>query len=202
MFSFPLTYYLFMQVMVFKLKDYCLRKTLLLRALTQKKDFLPLLMIQIISGNHSLCSRHPVDKLVKDSNGLVPREEYKLEPEKAGTESSEDDSVELPNSQPKSSKSGKRNKWKPEEVKKLIRMRRELHSRFQVTKGRMALWEEISTNLLAEGINRTPGQCKSLWASLNQKYEESKSDKKSRKIWPYFEDMNEILSDFESMATK
>lgn len=65
----------------------------------------------------------------------------------------------------------KRNKWKPEEVKKLIDMRGELNERFQVVKGRMVLWEEISQKLLADGVNRSPGQCKSLWTSLIQKYE-------------------------------
>lgn len=84
----------------------------------------------------------------------------------------EDDPSDASDSETKSSsKRVRRNKWKPEEIKKVIRMRGELHSRFQVVKGRMALWEEISSNLSAEGINRSPGQCKSLWASLIQKYE-------------------------------
>lgn len=81
------------------------------------------------------------------------------------------DSSDLSKSKLKSSKSMTRNKWKPEEVKKLIKMRGELNSKFQVLKGRMALWQEISSNLLSDGISRSPGQCKSLWASLVQKYE-------------------------------
>ncbi|KAJ8748085.1 hypothetical protein K2173_004495 [Erythroxylum novogranatense] len=121
---------------------------------------------------------------------------------KDGSESSEDDSLEMQTSQPKPSKSVKRNKWKPEEIKKLIQMRGELHDRFQVVKGRMALWEEISCNLMANGMNRSPGQCKSLWASLTQKYEESKSGKQGRKNWPYFEDMDKILSGLEAAASK
>lgn len=80
-------------------------------------------------------------------------------------------SEETSNSEPKLSKSVKRNKWKTEEVKKLIGMREELSERFQVVKGRMALWEEISQKLLADGISRSPGQCKSLWTSLVVKYE-------------------------------
>ncbi|XP_056693028.1 ribonuclease J [Spinacia oleracea] len=63
------------------------------------------------------------------------------------------------------------NKWKPEEVKKLIMLHGDLHERFQVVRRCMALWEEISSSLVADGFNRTPGQCKSLWASLVQKYE-------------------------------
>lgn len=150
--------------------------------------------------------------------------------EKDGNESSE-----MPEPQPKS-KPVKRNKWKPEEVKKLIKIRRELHSRFQVVKGRMALWEEISRDLLADGFNRSPGQCKSLWSSLVQKYEvgcppfdfksslfwpslyffsfsisklktlyslqECKTEPKSQISWPYFEEMNNVLSDSEAMAAK
>ncbi|PIN21970.1 Beta-lactamase [Handroanthus impetiginosus] len=108
----------------------------------------------------------------------------------------------LQKSRPKPSKSGKRNKWKPEEVKKMIKMRGELNSRFQVVKGRMALWEEISSSLSSEGINRSAGQCKSLWASLVQKYEESKNDAKAQKSWPYFEDVNNILSQLETKASK
>ncbi|KAK6123710.1 hypothetical protein DH2020_042545 [Rehmannia glutinosa] len=90
------------------------------------------------------------------------------EAEKAKEERAEVDPA-LSKSRP--SKNAKRNKWRPEEVKKLIKMRGELHSRFQVLKGRMALWEEISSSLLLDGISRSPGQCKSLWASLVQKYE-------------------------------
>ncbi|KAF3436859.1 hypothetical protein FNV43_RR19612 [Rhamnella rubrinervis] len=141
-------------------------------------------------------SSSAVDKVVKDRNSHVPQEENTSMPEKDGNESSE-----MPEPQPKS-KPIKRNKWKPEEVKKLIKMRRELHSRFQVVKGRMALWEEISRDLLADGFNRSPGQCKSLWSSLVQKYEECKSEMKSQKSWPYFEEMNNVLSDSEAMAAK
>lgn len=96
------------------------------------------------------------------------------EPKTEDKESSrdEDDPSDASDSETKSSsKRVRRNKWKLEEIKKVIRMRGELHSRFQVVKGRMALWEEISSNLSTEGINRSPGQCKSLWASLIQKYE-------------------------------
>lgn len=106
------------------------------------------------------------DKEIKGNNGHVPQQENISMLEKDGNEGSE-----IPKPQPKSSKSIKRNKWKPEEIKQLIKIRGELHSRFQVLKGRMALWEEISTNLSTEGFNRSPGQCKSLWTSLVQKYE-------------------------------
>ncbi|KAI7986596.1 Ribonuclease J [Camellia lanceoleosa] len=143
----------------------------------------------------SFIASSPIEQSVKDSNGSVPQEEYREKLKKEETKV--DDMVEIPKSQSKSSKPGKRNKWKPGEVTKLINMRGELHSRFQVVKRRMALWEEISANLLADGINRSPGQCKSLWTSLVQKYEESKGDKKN---WPYFEDMNKILSDLEATA--
>ncbi|GAV56539.1 Lactamase_B domain-containing protein/RMMBL domain-containing protein/Myb_DNA-bind_4 domain-containing protein [Cephalotus follicularis] len=142
------------------------------------------------------------DKFVKDKDRLVPREEHVLELNNEGASSTEDESDKSPNSQPKSSKHVKRNKWKPEEIKKVIIMRGELNSRFQVVKGRMALWEEISTNLMVDGVNRSAGQCKSLWASLVQKYEEIKNEKESRKTWPYFEAMNTILSDFNAMAIK
>lgn len=91
--------------------------------------------------------------------------------EKDGIEGSKDESLELSNAQPASSKPVRRNKWKPEEVKQLINLRGKLNSRFQVLKGRMALWEEISGNLLSDGITRSAGECKSRWASLVQKYE-------------------------------
>ncbi|XP_024960100.1 uncharacterized protein LOC112500757 [Cynara cardunculus var. scolymus] len=96
----------------------------------------------------------------------------------------------------------KRNRWKPEEVKKLIEFRGELNSRFQVVKGRMALWEEISVNLSNEGSSRSPSQCKSLWASLIQKYEESKNEPESERSWQYYEDMNTILSVPDAMVKK
>ncbi|XP_010519514.1 PREDICTED: uncharacterized protein LOC104798948 isoform X1 [Tarenaya hassleriana] len=126
--------------------------------------------------------------------------EVKTEDEKIS--SRDDDSSEASDSESKPSKRIKRNKWKPEEVKKLIRTRGELHSRFQVVKGRMALWEEISTNLMADGIIRSPGQCKSLWASLIQKYEECKADTEGKNSWPHFEDMDNILSELGAPAAK
>ncbi|KAJ6418110.1 hypothetical protein OIU84_001488 [Salix udensis] len=145
-------------------------------------------------------SSSQVNELVKSDESLVPPGEQMNKIKEDGVDSSDDDLLENQNSSPKRSKSVKRNKWKPEEVKSLIKMRGELHSRFQVVRGRMALWEEISTNFMADGINRSPGQCKSLWTSLVQKYEESKNGKKGQKAWPYFEDMDNILSDSETVA--
>ncbi|CAI9757350.1 unnamed protein product [Fraxinus pennsylvanica] len=128
-----------------------------------------------------------------------------LLPEQDQNEVVKAESSQLDSSTPKSRlkpKTAKRNKWKPEEVKKLIELRGELHSRFQVLRGRMALWEEISSDLLSDGITRSAGQCKSLWTSLIQKYEECKNDMKSRKTWPYFDDMDKILSDLETTVPK
>ncbi|TYJ42157.1 hypothetical protein E1A91_A03G069200v1 [Gossypium mustelinum] len=147
----------------------------------------------------SISSPDYTERLTPNTDDSDELEEHEPEVRSDGTASNGDDS-EVTGSQPKSSKP-KRNKWKPEEVKKLIKMRGDLHSRFQVVKGRMALWEEISTSLLEDGITRSPAQCKSLWASLVQKYEESKNEKRSHKSWPYFEDMNKVLSDFEATAT-
>lgn len=109
-----------------------------------------------------------MDQVVENINRSFPHEDHTDKPKK---ETKVDDSVGLPNSQIKHSKPAKRNKWKPEEIKKLIILRGELHEKFQVVKRRMALWEEISAHLLSDGITRTPGECKSLWASLVQRYE-------------------------------
>ena len=119
----------------------------------------------------SVPSSSPVNELVTSDESMVPPGEQMNKLKEDVVDSSDDDLLENENSRLKRSKSVKRNKWKPEEVKSLIKMRGELHSRFQVARGRMALWEEISTNLMADGINRSPGQCKSLWTSLVQKYE-------------------------------
>ncbi|KAJ4961710.1 hypothetical protein NE237_021620 [Protea cynaroides] len=138
---------------------------------------------------------------VRDDNGSVPAERPNLR--KDVTESIGGDSVHLSNLQLTSTRPVKRNKWEPEEITKLIRMRGELDSRFQVVKGRMVLWGEISANLLTHGINRSPAQCKSFWASLVQKYEqESKSGRKSKEGWSYFAEMEKILSDGDVAATK
>ncbi|XP_048136966.1 ribonuclease J isoform X1 [Rhodamnia argentea] len=150
----------------------------------------------------SCLTSSPVDKLTRDVNGFFQINDAELESTEDGTESNGEDSLQMSTTQAKPSKPLKRNKWKPEEIKKLIKSRGQLHSKFQVVKGRMALWEEISTNLLGDGIGRSPAQCKSLWTSLVQKYEESKSGDKSRKSWPYFEEMDEILSDIEAPASK
>ncbi|RYR44984.1 hypothetical protein Ahy_A08g041240 isoform B [Arachis hypogaea] len=146
----------------------------------------------------------PVEKSIKANNGYVPRKEHKSNIKKDDSEDiGEANFVKASSSELKSSKSGKRNKWKPEEIKKLINMRGKLHGRFQIVKGRMALWEEISQSLLADGISRSPGQCKSLWTSLVQKYQETKNEKGSSKSsWQYLEDMEKIMPDSEAMATK
>ncbi|OVA17533.1 SANT/Myb domain [Macleaya cordata] len=136
------------------------------------------------------------EPLIPGKNVSIPKDH--LDPMEDGTESSGEDSIESSNPPRSSSKPVKRNKWKPEEVRKLIKMRGELDIKFQVVKGRMVLWEEISANLQGYGINRTPSQCKSLWTSLLQKYEESKIDKKSSGSWPYFTDMEKILSNRQS----
>ncbi|KAL5208277.1 hypothetical protein ABZP36_032712 [Zizania latifolia] len=106
------------------------------------------------------------------------------------------------NSSPAPVKSLKKNKWKPEEIKSLIQTRGDMNEKFQTVKGRMVLWEEISSSMLNQGISRTPAQCKSLWTSLVQKYEESKKDEESIKTWPYFLDMDRVLSSQGEMATQ
>ncbi|PKI53297.1 hypothetical protein CRG98_026325, partial [Punica granatum] len=141
---------------------------------------------------------------VKNENGSMLKEEHEAEiitSDASDVSEGESSDLELPSSQEKPRKTVRRNKWKPEEVKKLIKLRGELHSKFQVVKGRMALWDEISTDLSAHGFSRSSAQCKSLWASLVQKYEEIKSGNKSKKSWPYFEEMNAILSDLGETAT-
>ncbi|KAH1126359.1 hypothetical protein AAZX31_06G163500 [Glycine max] len=142
----------------------------------------------------------PVEKSINADNGYVSPKEQKSNLKKDDSEDiDEAKSEETSNSEAKSSKSVKRNKWKTEEVKKLIGMREELSERFQVVKGRMALWEEISQKLLADGICRSPGQCKSLWTSLVVKYEGIKNEDR-KKSWPYIEDMERIMSDKEAPA--
>ncbi|MED6167581.1 hypothetical protein PIB30_003958 [Stylosanthes scabra] len=148
----------------------------------------------------SFIDSSPAEKSIKANNGYVPQEENKPQLKKDNSE--EEMSEMTSNSESKYSKSSKRNKWKPEEIKKLIDMRGKLHDRFKVVKGRMALWEEVSQNLLENGISRSSGQCKSLWTSLLQKYEEVKNEKNTKKKWPYLEDMEKILSENEELATK
>ncbi|KAI4303801.1 hypothetical protein MLD38_039394 [Melastoma candidum] len=117
--------------------------------------------------------------------------------EKGAMNDSDDSSDVVSTPLEPSTKRLRRNKWKAEEVKRLIILRGELNSKFRVVKRRMALWEEISASLLGHGFSRGPAQCKSLWASLIQKYEESISGKRSPKGWPYFEEMHTILADSE-----
>ncbi|MED6207397.1 hypothetical protein PIB30_035390 [Stylosanthes scabra] len=151
----------------------------------------------------SFIDSSPAEKSIKANNGYVPQKENKPQLKKDSSEDSEEEmSEKTSNSQSKYSKSSKRNKWKPAEIKKLIDMRGKLHDRFKVVKGRMALWEEVSQNLLENGISRSSGQCKSLWTSLLQKYEEVKNEKNTKKKWPYLEDMERILSENEELATK
>ncbi|XP_073106614.1 ribonuclease J isoform X4 [Elaeis guineensis] len=134
----------------------------------------------------------------KVANSFVLEENLKLSKDgKVGNR----ENIKPSDPEPVTTKPAKRNKWKPEEMKQLIKMRGELDNRFRTVKARMILWEEISVSLLKHGVNRTPAQCKSLWASLVQKYEGCKSNEKSRKSWPYFTSLDEILSVHEG-ATK
>ncbi|XP_050223050.1 ribonuclease J isoform X2 [Mercurialis annua] len=134
------------------------------------------------------------------TNNTVPQLEHIEKLKDDASISSDEESMEVQDDKSKPSKKVRRNKWKPEEVKKLIKMRGELHDRFQVVKGRMALWEEISNNLIIDGINRSPGQCKSMWTNLVQKYEEIKSDEEGQKSWTHYKDMDEILSAFPAIT--
>jgi len=113
----------------------------------------------------------PVEKPFGADNAYDSQKEHESNLKKGDSKNTDEaKSEETSTSEPKSSKSVKRNKWKTDEVKKLIGIREELHDRFQIVKGRMALWEEISQKLSADGISRSPGQCKSLWTSLVLKY--------------------------------
>ncbi|KAK6153971.1 hypothetical protein DH2020_013610 [Rehmannia glutinosa] len=116
--------------------------------------------------------------------------------EKAKEESSKLDPVP-PVSVQKPPKPVNRNKWKPEEVKMLIKMRGELHTSFQVLRGEWLSGKRY-LEFIVKWHQSSPGQCKAQWASLVQKYEENKNDIEKQKNWPYFEDMNNILSDLES----
>lgn len=113
----------------------------------------------------------PFEKLIESNNAYVARRKSEMKNDGSGGEAEECKSEKTSKFEGKSSKSVRKNKWKEEEVKKLIGMHRELNDRFQPVKGRNVLWEEISKNLLAYGINKNPGQCKSMWTSLLQKYE-------------------------------
>lgn len=104
----------------------------------------------------------------KVANGSVLEEHLKFSKDgKVGN----GDNIKPSYPHPVTTKPAKRNKWKPEEIKQLIKMRGKLDYRFRTVKARMILWEEISDIMLKHGVNRTPAQCKSLWASLVQKYE-------------------------------
>ncbi|KAF3779639.1 Ribonuclease j [Nymphaea thermarum] len=103
----------------------------------------------------------------RNENGSMP-EEYLRTDESSGSSTSKSRVADL---QPTSPPRGKRNKWKPEEITKLIKMRSDMDSQFQSVRSRMVLWEEISEKMLDHGINRSPAQCKSLWTSLVLKYE-------------------------------
>ncbi|EHA8590803.1 putative ribonuclease J [Cocos nucifera] len=106
----------------------------------------------------------------KVANGFVLEEHLKFSKDgKVGNR----ENIKPSDPQPVATKPAKRNKWKPEEINRLIEMRGELDNRFRSAKARMILWEEISVSMLNHGVNRTPAQCKSLWASLVQKYEVS-----------------------------
>lgn len=150
---------------------------------------------------------------VINDDELLSEEEIAMSSDSAGSSVSDSESTDdfwkaytkpesIENGSTDTKKPVKKNKWKPEEVKKLIKFRGDLNNRFQVVKGRMALWEEISVNLSGEGFNRSPGQCKSLWASLVQKYEESKTEPEGKRSWQYYKEIDDILSTPDEMAKK
>ncbi|KAF5184591.1 Ribonuclease j [Thalictrum thalictroides] len=138
----------------------------------------------------------PVEPLMKYQNGSTEKIRMELAKDVSGSRIVEPDNSS--SSQEASSQPVKRNKWKVEEVKKLIQMRGEMDERFQVVRGRMVLWEEISENLLCHGINRSSGQCKSLWTSLIQKYEQERRNGMKNRSWLYYDEMEKILSTHEA----
>eukprot|EP01018_Ginkgo_biloba_P034064 Gb_26634 [translate_table: standard] len=92
------------------------------------------------------------------------------------------------------SPTSKRQKWKPNETLKLIEMRGNLDSRFKTEESKKILWKEISAALQEHGIERSPDQCKSLWSSLVKKHESVLRGEKTKKVWPFFTDMDKVLS--------
>ncbi|CAI8609766.1 unnamed protein product [Vicia faba] len=129
-----------------------------------------------------------------DVEGFLPKEDAATSNRAASNMSETEDGPE-----DAETKSMKRNKWKEEEVKKLIGVRREFEGIYQLVKGNNVFWEEISKNLLAYGINKNPGQCRSMWTSLLQKYEEIKNENREKR-WLYLEDMERVLSVIEAPA--
>ncbi|KAI5417234.1 ribonuclease J isoform X2 [Lathyrus oleraceus] len=129
-----------------------------------------------------------------DAEGLLPKEDATTSNRAASNLSETENGPEDAEIKPV-----KRNKWKEEEVKKLIGVRREFEDTFQLVKGNNVFWEEISKNLLAYGINKNPRQCRSMWTSLLQKYEEIKNENREER-WLYLEDMEKVLSDIEAPA--
>eukprot|EP01018_Ginkgo_biloba_P008450 Gb_29169 [translate_table: standard] len=88
----------------------------------------------------------------------------------------------------------RRCRWKANESKKLVELRRQMDNRFRSVRVKKALWEEISAALLGYGIERTPDQCKSCWASLVKKHKSILEGETNKRHWELFTDVEKILS--------
>ncbi|XP_057846342.2 ribonuclease J isoform X1 [Cryptomeria japonica] len=134
-----------------------------------------------------------VDRISSSMPPIILDNSSKVGDEKWSAEFSYQSTESLSASVTVHSPAKKRNKWKRNETLLLIEIRGNMDTQFKTEKAKV-LWEEVSKTLLEHGIERGPDQCKSLWQSLVKKHESILQGEQSKKKWPFFSDMDKILS--------
>ncbi|KAJ0974556.1 hypothetical protein J5N97_016521 [Dioscorea zingiberensis] len=87
-------------------------------------------------------------------------------------------------------------RWPKTEVHALIRLRSGLETRYQEAGPKGPLWEEISSEMMKLGYNRSSKRCKEKWENINKYFKKVKESNKKRpedaKTCPYFHQLDAL----------
>ncbi|MCO5564546.1 hypothetical protein L7F22_018209 [Adiantum nelumboides] len=100
--------------------------------------------------------------------------------------------------------SKKRSKnWKRTEVFQLIRVRKEMESKFAKSSRRAGLWEEVASRLASLSIKRDGKQCREKWDKLMAGYKDVVDGRRDKDESPYYKELfsyMEMIKDLKGNA--
>ncbi|MCO5592447.1 hypothetical protein L7F22_046449 [Adiantum nelumboides] len=85
--------------------------------------------------------------------------------------------------------------WKRTEVLQLIKIRREMDSKFRIPARSTELWEELAMSLSAHDILRDAKQCREKWNKLMVEYQEVVEGRRGKNESPFFMELKTIMEE-------
>lgn len=93
--------------------------------------------------------------------------------------------------------------WKRTEVFQLIRVRKEMESKFAKSSRRAGLWEEVASRLVSLSIKRDGKQCREKWDKLMAGYKDVVDGRRDKDESPYYKELSsymDMMKDLKSNA--